>query len=105
MKTTLKRTAGAILDSAGDGLDGVDEAGLGVVLVVNLPVSALANVQCRPAPTRLAQLREDWDDFLVRPIRLRMGADGFRVLDGNHRITLVREFGRATIRAEVQLSQ
>ena len=65
----------------------------------------LAHVVTRPLPDHLRHLREDWDTSKVEPITLRqpLGGGPLILFDGNHRLTLARERGDATIAAVVQI--
>ena len=64
----------------------------------------LSHIQTKTDPHHLAQLRQDWDESKIDPIRLRESAEGtLRLRNGNHRLTLARERGDAQISAVIDL--
>ena len=67
-----------------------------------IPVSDLAHVRAEVEPGHLVRFREEWDDTLYQPIVLdRIAPDRYRLRDGNHRLTLAREWAVYSVEAVV----
>ena len=66
-------------------------------------LAELADIEAKPLPAHLARLREEWDPARAEPIEFMERGERLILYDGNHRLTLARERGDATIAALIRM--